>query len=81
MADHWKFFLGVGGVARSDCAKNLLRQLVVLALFCGVFRMFLVGDSVWAILGVLSGLKRNFGGEIKCRFLGFWIAKERMEGQ
>jgi len=40
----------------------------------------LIGNCVWPILRVLCGLKEEFYGEIKHRFLGFWFEKERREG-
>jgi len=39
-------------------------------LFVEFLGCVLVGDFVWAILGVLCGLKEKFCGEIKCEFLG-----------
>ena len=35
----------------------------------------LVGDCVLAILRFFYRLKEEFCGEIKCRFLGFWLGK------
>ena len=43
----------------------------VSAFFVEFLGCILVGDYVWAILGILCGLKEEFYGEIKCGFVGF----------
>ena len=66
-----------GGRHGQTMPKFLLVRMNILAFFSMEFLgCILFGVCVYAILGILSGLKEEFYGEIKWGFLGFWIEKE-----